>query len=397
VRRKRGEDLCHLAFRQTLDLLKVTDEALEELCHECPEVPDLDSLVLRAMNEMALGEGEFVTRAPTHVFLVHGQPPSLTGTVYGTTTDGYRAATAPFELDAGRSYAYSAGAEGVVVSNHEDEDASLASYQGRFHPVVREAVGEEIRNFISYRIVGDQPGAIVAFNYPGRATRYEGQVLSALAITLGSLWTLSSRVAQVEEAFLYLVGALARASEVNDEVTGDHILRVSRYAETLALAVGYDAAQARTIAYSAELHDVGKIHTPEDILKKKGPLTPKQVEKMKEHTHQGEKIIGTSPRLAMARRIAAAHHENWDGSGYPNHLAGEAIPREARLCKVVDVYDALRSERPYKRALSHAEACRVMLEGDDRIRPHAHFDPEMLDAFRRIHSTFQRIHAEIQP
>lgn len=395
---QRGRDPCHLAFRQTLDLLRVTDDALEELCHQCPRLPDLDGLVVRALNEMAVGEGETGGRTPSHVFVVHGRPPTITGTVYAVGAGRYGRAVGPFELEASRSYAYSTASEEVFISNAEDEACEdPAAYQARFYPAVREAVGDPIRNFVTYRIAGDRPGAIIAFNYPGRATRYEGQVLSALAITLGSLWTLSSRVAQVEEAFLYLVGALARASEANDEVTGDHILRVSRYAETLALAAGYGPDEARTIAYSSQLHDVGKIHTPSHLLRKPGPLAPEDMETMRRHVLQGEKIIGTAPRLAVARRIAGGHHENWDGSGYPRGLTGEAIPREARLCRIVDVYDALRSERPYKGPLPHDESCRILLEGDHRTRPDRHFDPELLRIFREVHSDFQMIHAEIQP
>ena len=393
---QRGRDLCHLAFRQTLDLLRVTDEALAELCHQCPHIPGLDGLLVRALNEMALGEEAVGTRSPAYLLLLHGRPPELRGTMYALRPGGYHPVAPPFAVDAARSYAYSATNGEVMVSNARAEGNTLEEYQDRFHPAVRQAAGEPIRNFVTYRIAGGHPGAIIAFNYPGEATRYEAQVLSALAITLGSLWTLSSRVAQVEEAFIYLVGALARASEENDEVTGDLILRVSRYAETLALAAGYAGEEAKTIAYSAELHDVGKIHTPRELLRKPGPLTPGEHLLMREHTLQGEKIIGKSQRLAVARRIAGGHHENWDGSGYPRGLAGDAIPWEARLCKVVDVYDALQSERPYKEGLSHEEACRVILEGDGRTVPERHFDPEILAVFRDIHADFQRIHAEIQ-
>ncbi len=396
VPRQRGRDLCHLAFRQTLELLRVTDEALEELCHECPRVPDLDALVLRTLNEMALGEAGVGTRFPTHAFLVHGADPSYRGTVYAFGPRGYAPVGPSFCFAATESHAFSAGTDAVVVQNVEDEGVALEEFQARFHPAVRAGVAAPIRNFVTYRIAGDRPGAIIAFNYPGRATRYEAQVLSTLAITLGSLWTLSSRIAQVEEAFLYLVGALARASEVNDEVTGDHILRVSRTAELLARAAGWGEEEARVLSYSTELHDVGKIHTPRELLRKPGPLTAEEAHVMRQHTLQGERIIGSAQRLATARRIAGAHHENWDGSGYPRGLAGEAIPREARLARIVDVYDALRSERPYKRALTHEEACRVMLYGDDRTRPEGDFDPELLAAFRRVQGEFRRIHAEFQ-
>lgn len=393
----RGRDLCHLAFRQTLDLLTVADEALEELCRECPDLPDLDGLLLRALNEMALGERELGTRAPTHVALVHSAGDDLVATLYALGPEGYRSTAGPFRFAPQDFPAVSRGAEAVVVSNAGDEGGSPEDYQSLFHPAVRRAVGAPVTNFVAYRVAGDRPGAVVALNYPGSATRYEAQVLAALAVTLGAVWTLASRISQVEEAFLYLIGALARASEVNDEVTGYHILRVGRHAEALALAAGYGADDARVISYSAQLHDVGKIHTPRDLLRKRAPLTPEERALVREHTLQGEKIIGGSPKLAVARRIAAAHHENWDGSGYPLGLAGEAIPREARLVKIVDVYEALRSERPYKEAYSHERACEVLLSGDARIDPLRHFDPELLDVFRRSHSEFQRIHAELQP
>ena len=394
---QRGRDLCHLAFRQTLDLLRVTDGALEDLCTECPQAPGLDTLVIRALNEMALGERAEGTRAPSHVFLIHGPAPSYTGILYRLEKFGYQAMTGalPVPMEA---FAFTgAGNDEVTLSNPEDEGVAGDEYQGRFPSQLRQALGSEIRNYIAYRIAGDWAGALVALNYPGRASRYEAQVLSALAITLGSLWTLTARISQVEESFLYLVGALARASEVNDEVTGDHILRVSRCAEMLARKVGCSPEQARSIGYSAELHDVGKLHTPSQILRKPGPLTAPEEEVMRQHTVQGEKIIGTSPRLQVARRIAGNHHENWDGSGYPRGLAGTEIPLEARLVKVVDVYDALRAQRPYKPPLSHEEACQVMQRGDQRTDPARHFDPDILAAFREIHQEFRRIHVEILP
>ncbi len=394
---QRGRDMCHAAFRQTLDLLKVTDEALADLCHQCHRNLDQDALVLRALNEMALEDEEGPTRTPGHVLLVHGADGAMVGTVYRSEPSGYRAVGEPIQLRPGESYAVLAGSEAALRSNQEEEQEGLAAYQERFHEDVRRAIGEPIRNFITYRIAGTLPGAIVAFNYPRGATRYEAQVLAALAITLGSVWTLASRVADVEEAFLYLIGALARASEVNDEVTGDHILRVSRYAEALAQATGFTRDEARTLGYSAQLHDVGKIHTPSQILRKAGPLDPEETRVMRQHALAGEKIIGASPRLVMARRIAGGHHENWDGSGYPRGLAGDAIPREARIVKVVDIYDALRSERPYKPPLSHDEACRIIVRGDERIDPRRHFDPSVLQAFCDIHGEFQLIHAEIQP
>jgi len=394
---QRGRDLCHLAFRQTLDLLRVTDGALEDLCRECPQGLELDALVIRALNEMALGETAKDTRAPSHVFLIHGPAPSYTGILYRLETAGYHAMGGALRLTPEEFEFTQTGQHDVALSNAADEGSSEAQYQSRFPTPLLQALGGAVHNYIAYRIAGDWAGALVAINYPDRATRYEAQVLSALAITLGSLWTLTARIGQVEESFLYLVGALARASEVNDEVTGDHILRASRCAELLARKVGCSREQSRVIGYSAQLHDVGKLHTPGQLLRKPGPLDPAEVAVMHQHTLQGEKIIGTSPRLQVARRIAGSHHENWDGSGYPRGLAGTEIPLEARVVKVVDVYDALRAERPYKPPLSHEQACEILFRGDHRTDPVRHFDPDMLAVFREIHQEFRHIHAEIPP
>lgn len=394
--KKRGQDACHGAFRQTLELLAVTDRALAELCADCPSLPDQDDLVLEGLNELALGKMCSGTRSPSHVLFVHGADTQFTGKLYVLGPTGYGSASDMFSFAVSEFSALSLDTQSLLVCNVDEYAEGAEAFQRLVHPGVREAIGSPIRNFIAYRIAGDRPGALLAFNYQENADRYEGQVLSALAITLGSLWTLSSRIGQVEEGFLCLVGALARASEVNDDVTGDHILRVSRHAEVLALAAGRPAREARAIGYSSQLHDVGKIHTPRELLRKPGPLTPAETRLMQEHALQGEKIIGNAPRLALARSIAGCHHENWDGSGYPRGLAGTAIPQEARIVRIVDVYEALRSERPYKPALSHEVACHILLRGDNRTVPHRHFDPKLLALFRSVHGEFQRTHAELQ-
>jgi HD-GYP domain-containing protein (c-di-GMP phosphodiesterase class II) len=118
------------------------------------------------------------------------------------------------------------------------------------------------------------------------------------------------------------------------------------------------------------------------VLKKKGKLTPEEWEEMRRHPTYGFEILRESPRLLMAADIARCHHEKWDGSGYPAGVKGRAIPLSARIVAIADVYDALRSSRPYKPGFSHEEACRIILEGDGRIDPRAHFDPDLLEVFR---------------
>jgi response regulator RpfG family c-di-GMP phosphodiesterase len=194
-----------------------------------------------------------------------------------------------------------------------------------------------------------------------------------------------------EQAFRYLVAALARASEANDEDTGAHITRINEYARVLAEALGQERAFVDTIHYSAQMHDVGKIHVHPDILKKPGSLSDDEYEHMREHCTYGAHILGDSPRLAMAREIARYHHEKFNGRGYPEGLKGEAIPLSARIVALVDVYDALRQPRVYKSAYSHARALEIITRGEQRTRPDE-FDPAVLDAFMRVEATMDAIY-----
>ncbi|SBW01160.1 Cyclic di-GMP phosphodiesterase response regulator RpfG (fragment) [uncultured delta proteobacterium] len=145
--------------------------------------------------------------------------------------------------------------------------------------------------------------------------------------------------------------------------------------------------QIELIYKTAPLHDIGKVGVPDRILLKPGRLTPEEFEEMKRHTLYGRdaldaaaKTLGTEETfLNTAREIAYYHHEKWDGTGYPEHIAGEAIPVAARLMAIVDVYDALISRRPYKEPMSHEQAYAIIREGRG-----THFDPAVVDAFEEI-------------
>jgi HD-GYP domain-containing protein (c-di-GMP phosphodiesterase class II) len=197
--------------------------------------------------------------------------------------------------------------------------------------------------------------------------------------------------AETEDAFMLSISLLARAAELYDEVTGNHIVRVNEFSHALAVALGKPRAWCEEIRYSAQLHDVGKISVDAAILKKSGPLTDSEWAEMRRHPIYGYEILRTSPRLMMAADIARGHHEKWDGSGYPAGLTGEEIPLAARIVAVADIYDALRSSRPYKPGLGHDEACRIMLEGDGRIEPQRHFDPRVIAAFATVRDDIDRI------
>ena len=178
------------------------------------------------------------------------------------------------------------------------------------------------------------------------------------------------------EAKRQSVFMLARAAEARDGTTGAHINSVRDLAVELAQATGATPAVSELIGWSGMLHDVGKLRVPDSILLKPGKLNPHEWETIQQHTTWGEELLEGGEHFALARRIARWHHENWDGSGYPDRISEEEIPFEARLVRIVDVYDALRSERPYKPAWSEEE----VLEELRRLRG-VHFDPELTDLF----------------
>ena len=169
---------------------------------------------------------------------------------------------------------------------------------------------------------------------------------------------------------------LARAAEAKDEITGDHVGRVGDLSATLAERAGFSSAQVDDIRFAAMLHDVGKLHVPDSILMKPGRLTAEEFAIVREHCVWGERILGSSTGFQLARRISRSHHENWDGSGYPDGLMWEGIPLVARVVHIADVFDALGNARPYKSAWP-LERC---LEKIERQAGRM-FDPELVALF----------------
>jgi len=206
-------------------------------------------------------------------------------------------------------------------------------------------------------------------------------------------------VRAVQDATIMAMGSLA---ETRDNETGNHLRRTQHYIQALALklrATGrfrdvLNDAMIETLHKSAPLHDIGKVGIPDAILLKPGKLTPEEFEVMKTHTTLGrdailaaEKLLGVEETfLRVAREIACSHQEKWDGSGYPQGLAGEAIPVAARLMALADVYDALISARVYKPAMPHEKAVQIIREGRGK-----HFDPAITDAFLEIQDEFRAI------
>ncbi len=176
-----------------------------------------------------------------------------------------------------------------------------------------------------------------------------------------------------------LIKTLATAAEYKDADTGAHINRVSTLTERLARKMGFSADEARAVGGASRLHDVGKVGVPDQILQKPGPLTSEEFEVVKQHTLIGAALLGGDEWLDLARRIAQGHHERWDGKGYPERIAGEAIPLATRIVSVIDVYDALVNPRPYKAAWSQEQAVDY-IRGEGGTR----FDPAVVAAFLRL-------------
>ncbi|MBJ7549900.1 HD domain-containing phosphohydrolase [Marinomonas ostreistagni] len=182
----------------------------------------------------------------------------------------------------------------------------------------------------------------------------------------------------LKETQIDLIQRLGRAAEYKDNETGMHVQRMSRYAYVLAVAAGIDEQTANELLLAAQMHDLGKIAIPDNILLKPGRLDETEFKQMKAHAQIGADILSNpqSQLVALARSIAITHHEKWDGSGYPKGLRQKEIPLEGRIAAIADVFDALTSERPYKKAWSVEDAVQLLQEESGK-----HFDPDLVELF----------------
>lgn len=252
------------------------------------------------------------------------------------------------------------GLSGYDVCTALKQDSSTTSIPVIFVSALAEADNE---------MLGLQLGAVDYIGKPYNPGIVKARVRTHLSLV---------QAQELRDTRLQIVQRLGTAAEFKDNETGLHVIRMSHYARTLALAAGYSRLAAEDLLHAAPMHDVGKIGIPDAILQKPGKLTEDEWIIMRQHTVIGAKIIGDHPSglLRMAQVIALNHHEKWDGSGYPNGLEGEGIPHAARVVAVADVFDALTSVRPYKHAWSVEDAL-----GFIRKESGQHFDPALIEAF----------------
>ena len=206
-----------------------------------------------------------------------------------------------------------------------------------------------------------------------------GRLRAAYQQSLRYAYDLKSIHDRLQRAFLQSLQGLANALEAKDPYTRGHSERVARLAQQLARRLGMAPGEARVIAQAGLLHDLGKIGIPESVLQKRGPLTGEEWVVMREHPDVGARIVAPLEFFSQGALIIRHHHERQDGSGYPAGLAGEAIPFGARIVAVADVYDALTSDRPYRRSLERREALRRIEEAAARL-----LDAAIVSAFLRL-------------
>ena len=252
-------------------------------------------------------------------------------------------------------------------------------------------------NDVSVEVRGFEAGAVDFITKPFSAVVLLKRVKSQLDIE--SL--IRERTERLQHLQGGMVSVLADMVESRDETTGGHVERTADYIRILLgemLKRGVYADQIgewnlETAASSARLHDVGKIVISDVILNKPGKLTSEEFDVMKTHAMEGERIIekmiyqtGEEDFLRFAKLFAGCHHERWDGSGYPRGLRGGQIPLQGRIMAIADVYDALVSDRPYKKAFTHGQAAEIILESRG-----SHFDPALVDVFCEVRDQFAEV------
>jgi putative two-component system response regulator len=232
--------------------------------------------------------------------------------------------------------------------------------------------------------IGLELGAVDYITKPFSPSIVEARVHTHLALydqNLALEEQVKIRTKELLDTRLQIVRRLGRAAEFRDNETGLHVIRMSHYARFIAEAFDDNNVWSNLIFNAAPMHDIGKIGIPDNILLKQGKLNEQEWATMQKHPEFGAEIIGDheSDILMTAKEIALSHHEKWDGSGYPKHLKGEEIPISGRIIMIADVFDALTTERPYKKAWSVEDAVKLINEHSG-----SHFDPALVTLFNQV-------------
>ncbi len=258
--------------------------------------------------------------------------------------------------------------------------------------ILKSAIPIKLSNFIGYLSTGF---CLFAVNYGREVTNYDTSTLNIFVLQSLFLKSLSNQIKETEETIKNTVRILIRASEANDLDSGNHVLRVGEYCAAIARNLKMSDIFIKSIYVQAQMHDVGMIYVPSKILRKTDELTYDEWKTIKKHPLYGASILGNYPRFKIAKNIALTHHENWDGSGYPNNLKGDKIPIEGRIARIADTYDTLRIHRLYKPAFDHNTTYKIITKGDKKLKPEF-FDPNVLKSFKEVASQFEEIYEKLK-
>jgi response regulator RpfG family c-di-GMP phosphodiesterase len=354
-----------------------------------------DPLHFELMSHLDLMVNQIICQGPESV----GRPQSLIVGVRYAADWQWHHYEAPFREFTRRSFSLDRQAlvllpdrsdsTAFFATRSEFEAQGLDAFVARLetHPLIMTSM-ENLFCFLSAEL------CVFAANYRCEVGAHEAAVLKTLATQSLFFKLLANQAAQAAEWAGHTVDSLLRVSAFHDVDAAGHPLRVGEFSALLSQGLGLDDQFTQAIRLQARLHDVGNICIPLEILRKESTPDFKEWEIIRGHSRFGAQVIGNHPGLAMAHAIALSHHENWDGSGYPNWLKGEQIPLAARIAALADRYDSLRSARPFKPAMDHRTVCEMIGSGCERLRPE-HFDPAVLAAFRElsplIAETFDRM------
>jgi putative two-component system response regulator len=252
----------------------------------------------------------------------------------------------------------------IVLTAQSDRDSrikalDLGARDFLAKPFDRVELMTRIRNMLEVRIMA-------------KAMKNQNKILDGMV---------KDRTQELNDTRLEVIRRLGRAAEYRDDMTGFHIIRMSRYSQLLGLAAGMSEVEAEVLLNASPMHDIGKIGIPDKVLLKPGKLDAEEWKTMQTHVDIGVEILSgsNSVLMDMAAEVAQNHHEKWDGSGYPRAIAGENIPLTGRVVAVADVFDALTTERPYKKAWPVEEAVEYLKEQSGK-----HFEPKLIDLFIAI-------------
>ncbi len=276
------------------------------------------------------------------------------------------------------------GIAGFVAKTGSAVNIRDAYKDTRFAQDLDRITGYQTRTVLAVPLRGRDGKALGVFEVLNKSrgpfTEEDEGLLRILATMAGSFIETATLYEDLRRSHLETIYRMALVAEYRDqEDTGRHLRRMSRFSGILALGMGLSAQEAEDIRYAAPLHDIGKVAIPDSILRKPAKLTPEEFEEMKKHTVYGAKMLinAESRLLRLAAKIAVGHHEWYDGTGYPSGLKGEAISLEARIVTVADVFDALSSKRVYKGAWTVEDALKYIEERSGR-----QFDPQVVAVLR---------------